>query len=157
MDLLMVMSRISFQFKSFCFWNMMWTVIITLFMWCVASKYPKENTNFGNRAPTIIYLCFYPFLLSYKFLYFNYFIFNCYDKCSCFIWLKSKSILQFTYKGHYQDSEEDPQSIAENVHEDNRDQSYTKIALTLPPLALLTAQNLKTWKFSPIFSDYVNH
>ena len=61
--------------------------------------------------------------------------------------------LNYTYKSHYQDSQEDPQSVAENVHEDNRDQSYTKIALTLPPLALLTAQDLKIWKFS----DYKKH
>ena len=60
---------------------------------------------------------------------------------------------QLTYESHYQDSQEDPQSITENVHGDNRDQSYNKTALTLPHLALLPTQDLEIWGFL----DYGTH
>ena len=42
-----------------------------------------------------------------------------------YAWELKLENLNYTYKSHYQDSQEDPQRVAENVHEDNRDQSYT--------------------------------
>ena len=50
---------------------------------------------------------------------------------------------KLTYKRDYQDAEKNPERIAKNVHEDNRDQGDAEIALTLPPLALLATQNLE--------------
>ena len=49
-----------------------------------------------------------------------------------------------TYKRHHQDPEEHPERVADDVHEDDGDESHRQVELTLPLLAPPPAQNLKT-------------
>ena len=51
--------------------------------------------------------------------------------------------LFLTYKSNYQNTQKDPKSITENVHEDYGDESDAKSTFTLSLFALLAAQELK--------------
>ena len=51
-----------------------------------------------------------------------------------------------TYEGDNENTEEDPEGVAEDVHEDDGDQGDAKITLTLPFLTLPSTQNLQTRK-----------
>ena len=56
--------------------------------------------------------------------------------------LKVKMKCALTYKRHHKDPEEDPERVADDVHEDDGDEGHRQVELTLPLLAPPPAQNL---------------
>ena len=57
---------------------------------------------------------------------------------------RNQFIDELTYERHHEDTEEDPEGIAEDVHHHDGEQGHGQVGLALPLVTLAAAQDLQS-------------